>query len=284
MLRKMLCLTAALMICLACAGIASADLNDLVLITNPYGTVMFDSYDLENTRPIALIPYGSTALCIAEFDWGYCVVFGNYAGYIPHDDGMRVSAGFYAYELPTGVDYSYPEDDEWENDDSWDDGNSWEDDGWDCSYVPEFPYASIGCEPLEDQIATRSGPNRGYTWEGNHSARLHYRVFYRTEGDGIDWAYIEFSKYDEKYRLYTGMWRLEPVQSVPYAEEEFVWSLITCEHTPRMGPGFDYAACDVWAIPGPVKAFYQENGWLMFECELADGETLRCWAPPEHWK
>ena len=283
MFRKMLCLITALMICLGCAGGASADLNDLVLITNPNGTVMYDSYDFENPRPIALIPYGSAALYLAEFDWAYCVVFGNYAGYIAYSDGTRVSAGLYAYELPSGVDYSYRAEDDW-TDDDWTEDDSWEDNGWDCSYVPEFPYTSVGCEPLEYEIATRSGPNNEYTWEGNHSARLNYRVFYRTEGNGIDWAYLEFSKFDSKYRLYTGMWRLEPAQSVPYAEEEFVWALITREHAPHMGPGYDYAQCDVWTMLGPVKAFYQENGWLMYEYELAGGETLRCWAPPESWK
>ncbi len=248
MFKRLLCIATALMLLVLCSLSASAASDDLILITNPNGAILYDSYDLQNTRPIALIPRGSAALHIASLDWGYCVVFGNYAGYIFEDEGIPVSSGYFEFALPSGENYSYSEEDSWQNDE------------WSRTYVPEFPYAPIGCEPLEDQISTRSGPNTNYTWEGNHSPRLLYRALYRTEGNGIDWVCVEFSKYDVKYRLYTGMWRLEAVQSVPYDEEEYVWARITQEHTPNYGPGYDYAPCYVWSVPCTVKAFFLEYG------------------------
>ena len=274
--KRILRMAAALMVCLMCLpmmhGAAASD--DLVLITEPGGAILYDSYDLKTARPIALIPYGSPALYLAAIDWGYCVVFGNYAGYIYEDEGVPISSGFYEFEMPCGEDYSI-------------EGiPPWEEEGTTVpqEYVPEFPYGLIGCEPLEDQIATRSGPNRSYTWEGNHSPRLMYRALYRTAGNGIDWVCVEFTKDDMKYRLYTGMWRLEAVSSVPYDGEEAVWACITRTHTPHYGPGYEYAECGESMGPCDVKAFYQENGWLMYEYTTQNGEIRRCWAPPGCWE
>jgi len=254
--------------CFGPAASASSSADAFILITNPDGAILYSSYDPSNTTPIARIPFGSAALRIMTIDWGYCVTFGNYAGYIVEADGLPISSASALYEVPFGTDYSYRETSRPSSS---------------TSSVPEFPYSPSACTALED-IATRSGPNTAYTWQGNFPDDLNYTVLYQAEGNDIYWGYVEFRQDGVKYRLYTGMWRLNCRKSVPADPEDYVMARITRAHTPYLGPGYDYAVCDFSVDAGSVKACYQENGWLMFEYTLDDGVIQRGWAPAGYWK
>ena len=106
----------------------------------------------------------------------------------------------------------------------------------------------------------------------------------QTDGNGVRWGYFEMSFNGQKYRLYTGMKRFDGYFNIPYDSEEWIWAEITSTHTPRYGPGNDYAAAKYSVCAGTtVKAFYQQNGWLMYETSASSG-TQRAWAPPEAWR
>jgi len=239
--------------------------DHLILITSQDGAVLYDSIDRETAVPIAWIPHGAVALRIADTDWGYCITFGTYAGYIFDWVGMPVSSNQYSYLPPDGTNYDYA------------DRNTKE-------YVPEFPYEPIPCTITEAVIATRSGPTTDYTWCDTYPNELNYSVFYKAAGNGIEWGYVEFEYNGLSYRLYTGTWRMQSDLVIPFDSEENVWAYITRPHTAYLGPGYEYAPCEITTPSGMVKAFYQENGWLMYEYTLDSGEIHRAWAPPECWE
>ena len=69
-----------------------------------------------------------------------------------------------------------------------------------------------------------------------------------------------------------------------YDSEEYVWAQITRTHTPSYGPGAEYAKAKYEVSAGTqVKAFYRQNGYLLFEIETAGG-MQRAWATPESWR
>ena len=266
MKKTFVALVVVLLAVLCLSGTAFAATHSLVKITDPSGAIMYDTYDEDVALPIAVIPEGSIAIRLATTDWGYLVTFGNYAGYIYEEDCKRVSAEYYEYEMPEGIDYSY---ETFENSDITD--------------VPEFPYTAQPCYGLES-IATRSGPRGAYTYHGSFSKDTDMEIYYQTLSGGVYWCYLEFEANNSLYRLYTSMRRVEVDDPVPDDPEEYVWVRITKEHKPRLGPGTEYANAAKSVPAAKVKGFFQENGWLMFEYTLSSGEVQRAWAPPGYWK
>lgn len=259
-------LVVVLLATLCLSGTAFAASYGLVKITDPSGAIMYDTFDEDVALPIAVIPEGEIAIRLVTIDWGYLVTFGNYAGYISSDDCIRVSSEVYEYEMPEGVDYSYETFV-----------------GDDITDVPEFPYTSQPCYGI-DKIATRSGPRGNYTYHGQYPMDTDMEIFYQTLRGGVYWCYIEFEANNSLYRLYTSMRRVEVDNLVPDDPEEYVWVHITEEHKPRLGPGTKYANAAKSVPPAKVKGFFQENGWLMFEYTLSNGDIQRAWAPPGYWK
>jgi len=275
-MKRILSLVLVVMLSVLClSGSALAASDDCVLITSKNGAVLYNTHDRDKAQPIAKIPFGSAALYIATVDWGYCVTFGNYAGYIHEDDGVIISSDYVQYLLPTGKDYSYS---------SGGNSSSSSDSSTDLSYVPEFPFEPIDCELVEEDVSTRSGPNSAYTWQGHFSPYKDYTVLYQTKREGVVWGYVEFEEEGFMYRLYTAMWRITADETVPYSPDDTVTARITKSHTPLLGPGYEYAYCNNRVSAGKVKALYQQDGWLMFECTLSNGTPQRGWAPPGYWK
>ena len=68
--------------------------------------------------------------------------------------------------------------------------------------------------------------------------------------------------------------------------KEGIPATITKELAVYYGPGYNYARSEYEAVPAntSVKAFFTENGWLMFDYTLSNGSLHRGWAPPEYWR
>lgn len=247
---------------------AFARSDDLLMIDVDGGAIMYDSYNLEYAQPFALIPEGSVALRIATLDWGYCVAFGNYVGYIFEEDAYAVDSSYYYFELPTGEDYSL----------------NWSEDDWDAaSSVPEFPYDLIDCAGNQ-KISTRSGPSNNYTSHGSIQVGHEVYALYQTKLDGVEWCYIEFERDNKMYRVFTPLYRVNIDGFLPDDSEDYVWAHIANGHTPRLGPGYDYASADYY-VPAytEVKAYYQQDGWLLYDFTSDDGILQRAWAEPGDW-
>lgn len=245
---------------------AMANDDDLVKIDAKGGAIMYDSYDLSQARPYAKIPKGSICLLIATVDWGYCVAFGNYVGYVFEEDGHTVDSRYYEYKLPTGIDYSI----------QWDEGDA-------TSRVPEFPYEPIDCAGNQ-RISTRSGPSGDYTEHGSIQVGHDVQILYQTENGGNEWCCIEFERDYKMYRVYTTMYRVNVDAYVPDDSEDYTWVHIANGHTPRLGPGYEYANAEYY-VPAytEVKGYYQQDGWLMYDFVRDDGEIQRGWAKPGDW-
>lgn len=276
-MKKLFCM----LLCLALlAGVpACAAADDLILITEETYAPLYASYDYGDNRVIAHIPEGSVALHIATIDWGYCVAFGNHVGYIPEESGIFVDDDYYYFSLPDGSDYCGEAIDP----PCGPEGGYVSGGDWNVNpLVPEFPYYPIYAE-ANQKLATRSGPNTKYTEPGGFRKDI-VDVYYQTSGNGVQWGCIEFEEDGLMYRLYTGMKRIDTYVDVPQDEESYVWAYISGTHIPHHGPGYHYASTGV-TVPAetPVRAYYQQYGWLMFEYDLPDGDVLRAWAPAGTW-
>lgn len=271
---------AGLLVCLLlCSALpAFAGTQEMLLITELNYAPLYDSYDLSQREIIAYIPEGEVALCLAAVDWGYCVAFGNYVGYIDEDAALFVDSDLYDWNLPTGRDYLYEPPCGPDDSPVYNGGNE----SADTSYVPEFPYAPIYTE-TNQKLATRSGPNTKYTEPGSFNEAV-VGVYYQTPGNGVQWACVEFEEDGLLYRVYTGMKRIDPDRNIPHDAEDYLWCVLLEEHEPRLGPGWEYAPSGVTVPAGTlVRAYYQQYGWLMFEYDLPDGDVLRAWAPAGSW-
>ena len=251
--------------CLSAPAMARAE--NLVMVDNEDGAVMYSHYDLDKAVPIALIPEDSVCLRIATIDWGYCVAFGNYVGYIDEDDARTVDPRYYYFELPVGSDYSVADDDEYHK----------------VTDLPDFPYEPIDCAGNQ-KISTRSGPSGDYTEHGSIQVGHEVQILYQTSNGGNQWCCIEFERDYKMYRVYTTMYRVNVDSYVPDDSEDYEWVHISKGHTPRLGPSIEYAACEYY-VPAytKVKGYYQQDGWLMYDYELDNGDIQRGWTKPGTW-
>ncbi len=267
-MKKLICTVLTILLAISClTPPALARANELVLVDNPDGAYLYDTYDLDKSRPIAWIPEDSVCLRIATIDWGYCVAFGNYVGYIFEEDARSVSSKYYYYELPTGEDYSVGIDDGYHE----------------VTDLPDFPYEPIDCAGNQ-KISTRSGPSGDYTEHGSIKVGHDVQVLYQTESKGNVWCCIEFEREYKMYRVYTTMYRINVDEYVPDDSEDYEWVHISKGHTPRLGPGEEYATAEYY-VPAytEVKGYYQQDGWLMYDFVRADGEIQRGWTEPGTW-
>ena len=267
-MKKMLCvLLAVLTLVLGLSLTATAHEPELLMIDVEDGAIMYSSYDFEEAIPYAIIPDGSVALCIDAVSWGYCVAFGNYVGYIFEEDAYPVDPDYYEFELPTGENYAIgdavlgPVTD-----------------------VPEFPYDELECAGNQ-KIHTRSGPNNRYTSHKSIEVGHEVKVFYQTKNNGVEWAYIEFERDHKLFRVYTPLYRINVDDYLPDDGDDYVWATITRGHTPRLGPGSEYASAEHY-VPAltKVRAYYQEDGWLMYDYQVNDERWQRGWAKPGDWR
>ena len=145
------------------------------------------------------------------------------------------------------------------------------------SSVPYFPYTGVKAT-LNQKMATRTGPNTKYTEPGTFAQSTSISVFYQTSGNGVMWGMVEFKYNGEWYRLYTGMKRINAA-SVPKDSEKYISIYLKSSVVPKYGPGAGYAV-QPYKLPsgGKVKAFYQEDGYVMVDYEGFD-QVVRGWIP-----
>lgn len=311
-MKRLLCL--ALMICLLCAPVVRAETpqtGDLLLVY--YNCILYDNYDMSARKVLAYVPSGAVVMYIAPIEWGICVAYGSFVGYLEDTRVYQIRPGDSSYEfsLPDGSmvierqpTVTIREDGSTSS--GWFDWSDWQAptpspaptatpwNGWWYptptpntsykTYVPEFPYSGGYARP-QYSLSSRSGPGTGYTWAGSYSTDVSVKVFYQAEGSSTRWGYVEVTNGGQKYRVFTGMSRMTGYGSVPFDAENWVWAEITKTHTASYGPGDDYAKTNSTVTAGTqVKAFYQQNGWLMYEVTLSSGQIQRGWAPADCWK
>jgi hypothetical protein len=156
--------------------------------------------------------------------------------------------------------------------------NTYVDNGNEHPEIPEFPYYARSAT-LNQEMATRSGPNTKYTYPGAFPKSTAITVYYQTSGNGVMWGMVEFKRNGEWYRLYTGMKRID-ASNVPKDSEDFVYASLSSTVTPRYGPGTEYAALPNKMLAGSyIKAFFQENGYVMVDYEDDGNQVKRGWVP-----
>ena len=149
--------------------------------------------------------------------------------------------------------------------------------------VNRFSFGARSLSPNQS-IGTRTGPGNDYAPMNTYPSDLKYSGFYQTKGGSVNWAYIEFYYGGQKYRLYTGVQRFNNSSSLPYANENYTYVTVNSSVNPHYGPGYDFAECNFERIPSGarVKAFYEENDWVMVDYPLSSGKILRGWIPSDY--
>ncbi|MBR5751812.1 MAG: hypothetical protein IKX84_05420, partial [Clostridia bacterium] len=102
-MKRLLCL--ALMICLLCAPVVRAETpqtGDLLLVY--YNCILYDNYDMSARKVLAYVPSGAVVMYIAPIEWGICVAYGSYVGYLEDTRVYQIRPGDSSYEfsLPDG--------------------------------------------------------------------------------------------------------------------------------------------------------------------------------------
>lgn len=135
---------------------------------------------------------------------------------------------------------------------------------------------------LNQRIATRTGPSTRY-YEPGSFLRSGDRVIVHSkvwdDRNEIWWVQVEFSSGNERYRAYTGAWRMD-VDLYDVPEEK---ALRTCEVWEDAdvfaGPGWEYVMWNDTVYAGTTGTLYEaENGYGLIECwNASKGQTWRVW-------
>ena len=266
-MKRCLSVLIVLLLMLAVSVPASAEIiemGDSMIISGCSEAPLYASYESDDDTVLCWIPAGESVMYILAVDRGSFVIYGNQAGYI--DDKYLLKTQYYSFELPGSAE----DQDDW---DEWDD----------VDYGPcQFPYAARDAE-LNQKLSARSGPSTDYTEMGTFSEYTPITVFYQTEGNGVNWGYVEYMAGGERYRAYTGMKRIDTSEYVPYDPEVVYDVHILCDTCPYCGPGFEYADCHypIWEDV-QLYGMFEQCGWMMVDWITEDG-IQRCWVAPGCW-
>lgn len=135
---------------------------------------------------------------------------------------------------------------------------------------------------LNQRIATRTGPGTGYSEPGSFLSAGDYVTVHSKVWDArneIWWVQVEFSVGWERYRAYTGSWRM----NVDLSRVPQEMALRSCEVLQDAdafaGPGWEYMMWNDTVYAGTTGTLYEaENGYGLFEYwNSARGEMWRVW-------
>lgn len=262
-MKRCLTMVLALMLLLCVPALGeTTQMGDCMIVSGCSSAPLYASYEPDDYSVLCYVPAGESVMYICAVDRGSFVIYGNYAGYI--EDGYLLKTQYYSFEMPDG-------DDDW---DDWDD----------VDYGPcQFPYAALDAE-LNQKLSARSGPSTDYTEMGTFSEYTPITVFYQTEGNGVNWGYVEYMADGELYRAYTGMKRIDTSEYVPYDPEVVYDVHILCDTCPYCGPGFEYAACryPIWEDV-QLYGMFEQCGWMMVDFQT-EGGIQRGWVAPGCWE
>lgn len=135
-----------------------------------------------------------------------------------------------------------------------------------------------------DAVATRTGPGTKYTEPGSFLYRgapvkVHTKVWDNV--NEIYWVQIEFTSGNERYRVYTGDWRLNVNLNAVPSEMILGSSWLTESTRGYAGPGYDYH----WYGDNLLYAYCDclimevENGFALIETSSSSKGWTRCWVP-----
>ena len=296
-MKKLLALILAVILILALITAYAAEsaptAGTLLVVSNTAYAPMYASYSNYDSTVITYIPRGETVMYISAVPKGYCVAYQNFVGYVSSAYLAVVSDTYYRFRLPDGSSYrqsaaaatptptptptptvpSYaPGGGYW--------GGYWEYD----TYVPDFKYTAKKADPNQ-RLATHSGPGTYYTDTGIYSQYNDISVYYQTEGDSTTWGYIELVYKNRKYRVYTPSYRYAVNEYVETTPESTTEVTISRDVQLYYGPGYDYGqgSYELLKAGSKVKAYFEENGWVMVEYRLKSGTRHRGWAPSGFW-
>ena len=244
--------------------------GDLMIVKSARSAPLYASYDADDFTVITYIPSGAVVMYIASVDRGYCVAYENFLGYMNEYSLQKVNPYRYDFALPDG--HAFDEITQNTYDDIYDDS--------DTLSIPSFPYSPVKIHPNQN-ISTRSGPGTKYTEPGTFSKNYDYTVYYQTQGNSVNWGYVEFEGNSGKIRAYTGVKRFSSDGYLPYDEESWTYAYVNTSFQTRYGPGYDYveAPYESPSYGTYVQAYYTENNWTMIEYTLSNGYQHRGWVP-----
>ncbi|MBQ2954792.1 MAG: SH3 domain-containing protein [Clostridia bacterium] len=151
----------------------------------------------------------------------------------------------------------------------------------------------LGCVPamaatsgyvVENRIATRSGPSTSYTEPGSFLYRgaevtIHTKVW--DDRNEIYWLQVEFTSGREKYRVYTGNWRISTdLYSIP-DESILAYSWLNYSTYGYAGPGYDYHYYgDIMLYKdGNCRVMEVENNFALVDTSASTKGATRVWVP-----
>lgn len=251
---------------------ASLSSGDLMIVQNTARAPLYASYNTWDSTVITYIPSGKTVMYIAAVDRGYCIAYENFVGYVDEYYLKKVNSYFYDFPLPSGDLFRDVTGETSSPAPTVKPGSS--------SSVRTFPYSAVRIYPNQS-ISTRTGPGTKYTEPGTFSKNISYVVYYQTQGNSVNWGYVEFMQNGEKIRAYTGVKRFSYAGYLPYDDEPYTTKNVYPSTAVHYGPGYDYMTSpyDPPFSGMSVKAFFTENGWTMIEYELSNGYINRGWIP-----
>lgn len=147
-----------------------------------------------------------------------------------------------------------------------------------------FALADTAWGQLKQRIATRTGPGTEYTEPGSFLAKgdvvaVHTRVYDKV--NEIWWVQVEFEERGERYRAYTGSWRMNvDLTQVPQEMPLGVCRVIA-DADVFAGPGWDYVMWNDTVYRGTWATLLEvEAGYGHIECwNDSKGQMWRVWAP-----
>lgn len=137
---------------------------------------------------------------------------------------------------------------------------------------------------LKQKIATRTGPGTEYMEPGTFLGKgdtvtVHTRVW--DSVNEIWWVQVEFTAGGDRYRAYTGSWRMDVDLSRVPQEKPLGTCRVIADADVFAGPGWEYVMWNDTVYRGTWATLLEvENGYGHIECWNAQkGQYWRVWAP-----
>ncbi len=144
--------------------------------------------------------------------------------------------------------------------------------------------ADVAWGRLNQRIATRTGPGTEYTEPGTFLSKGDYVTVHTRVWDAVNeiwWVQVEFEENGERYRAYTGAWRMN-VDLTQVPQEKSLGSCrVIADADVFAGPGWDYVMWNDTVYRGTWATLLEvEDGYAHIECWNSRRDQMwRVWAP-----
>lgn len=144
--------------------------------------------------------------------------------------------------------------------------------------------AATDARVTENRISTRSGPGTRYTEPGSFLQRgaqltVHTRVW--DDRNEIYWVQVEFVSGNQRYRAYTGAWRLDVNLNAVPDETVLAYTWLNYTTCGYAGPGYDYHYYDdvILYQYGSCAVIEVENNFALVDTSDSNLGETRVWLP-----